>query len=374
MRDQSPLARLEERYRSAQVLSVYLPGTAPNPADRRQWEVQFERELARVRDEMRQDSHDERISFERCVGHLRNWLMHKPDPARSEGLLLIVAPEGVTEELPASTSIKPAVCWRVGAHLAPLLGAAALGPRGIVVVVDSRSARLMTFEPPATLAAVEELRAEPGVDVERHLGAPNGAFHPGTRGGTTADELERVRRIARDRMCAQAMTRAAELSGEEGWVVLAGSAKAVAAATRVTPPGLSRRVIPAIHVSPHIPLTELLPVVTTAIAERVAARDAADVRTILEAHGARGRGVAGLAATRISLEGERVADLLVTPHFVERHPVDADDLVRHALASGAQVRRVEGAAADEADARGEGVVARLRYVPELAGESTVSAG
>ena len=85
------------------------------------------------------------------------------------------------------------------------------------------------------------------------------------------------------------------------------------------------------------------------------------VRGIIDEHGARGRGVAGLRATRAMLDREGVADLILSERFVELFPTDTDDLMRHAFSQGALVREVHGAAAEEIDERAEGVVARLRF-------------
>jgi peptide subunit release factor 1 (eRF1) len=64
--------------------------------------------------------------------------------------------------------------------------------------------------------------------------------------------------------------------------------------------------------------------------------------------------------------------LLVTPRFVDAHEGEAEDFVRDAIASGADVEVPSGEAAERLDRAAEGIAARLRFAidePPAAGDA-----
>jgi hypothetical protein len=151
------------------------------------------------------------------------------------------------------------------------------------------------------------------------------------------------------------------VAGKDGWLVLGGNTRAVAAAREAVPSTMTARLLTLDGLDLHATPFEIAQAVAQATMERAEELDAELVRGIIDEHGARGRGVAGVRATRNMLDREGVADLILSQRFVELYPADTDDMVRHAFSQGAQVREVHGRAAEEIDERAEGVVARLRY-------------
>jgi len=58
-----------------------------------------------------------------------------------------------------------------------------------------------------------------------------------------------------------------------------------------------------------------------------------------------------------------VDSLLVARTMIARHPDDAERVIRLAIAQGAELQEVGGTLGDRLMADGDGVAARLRFVP-----------
>ncbi|MBK6845210.1 MAG: hypothetical protein IPJ56_09580 [Gemmatimonadetes bacterium] len=355
------LTQLAATYMDRHVLTVYLRATVENPADRNRWHAELAQTLHALREREAGASHSDRAALDDAVATLREWLLAQKGTLRAPGVLVIVAPGEVLFSTPIDTAVPNVATWKMGIHVAPLLKAVSLGASAAVLVLDARHAHLYRFTPPRHVERVESMTADIDFDVEHHLGGGNATFHQGTRGGTAADEIDRQHMVARDRLYADVMVRAVELAGRDGWLCLAGNARAVAAARAVVPHALDARTLMLegldMHSTPYAIAREVAKV-TQARAEQM---DTELVRGIIDEHGSRGRAVTGIRATKAMLDREGVADLILSERFVELFPVDTDDMVRHAFHQGALVREVHGAAAEEIDQRAEGVVARLRY-------------
>lgn len=355
------LTQLATDYRERRVLTVYLHTTAENPAERNMWQAELDHALDALRARVKGESHAERSDLEKAIGLLRDWVISRSSALRIPGAVVIVSPDEVLYAAPTDTIVPNVATWGEGIHLAPLLRSASYGAPSAVLLVDARNAQLFRYEPPRAVERLEKLSTQEDIDAERNLGAPTGTFHRGTRGPTAADEAERLRLAASQRLYADAIQKAVGVAGKDGWLVLTGTTRAVAAARQQVPSPLQARTVVVERVDVHASDFELAQTVTKAIAEREMRRDREVVREILDEHGARGKGVAGLEATRALLERDGVADLFLSEKFVAGRPDVTDVLVRTAIGHGATVRQVNGEAAAEMDAHGEGVVARLRY-------------
>ncbi len=355
------LTHLATDYRERQVLTVYLHTTSENPAERNMWQAELDHALDALRARVKGGNHAERTNLEKAIEQLRQWVIMRRSALRSPGVVVIVSPEEVLYAAPTDTVVPNVATWSKGIHLAPLLRSASYGEPSAVLLVDGRNAHLFRYEPPRLVERLETMSTKEDIDAERNLGAPTGAFHRGTRGPTAADEADRLKMAARQRLYADAVEKAISLAAKEGWVVLTGTTRAVTAARQQVPSPMLARTITVDHVDIHVSDFELAQAVTRAIADREMQRDRELVREILDEHGARGKGVAGLEAARALLERDGVADLLLSERFVAGRPEETDELVRAAIGHGATVRQVNGEAAADMDAQGEGVVARLRY-------------
>ncbi len=360
------LVTLATQFRDTPALTVYLHASVENPADRNAWQVELEHALEPVRAGLAGASHDTRTALHAAIARLREWLIAERAALRAAGVVAVVAPDRVLYARPTDLPVPTLARWGRGAYLAPLLRNAALGAASALLVLDARHATLFRFVPPRRIERVEAREAVPGGDFERRMGGAVGSFHAGTRGGTAADDAARLQLTERDRLFAVMVERAAGVADPDGWIVLGGNARSVAAARALLPEGLQPRAIALDRLDVHASEFEMAQAAGMAIEARESTRDREVVHDILEEFGARGRGVAGLSATRAMLEREGVADLILSERFVAGHPDEADALLARALGQGATIRQVQGDAAVEIDERAEGVVARLRYAPMAA--------
>ena len=69
-------------------------------------------------------------------------------------------------------------------------------------------------------------------------------------------------------------------------------------------------------------------------------------------------------AVQRALRAQAVDVLLLSPEYVRAHERDAEELVRAALASGADVEVPSGSAAERLDEAATGIAARLRFAIE----------
>ena len=361
MRTHRELMQLAETFRDQQLLTVYLHTTVANPADRHRWHAQLEQALHALRGQTATASHAERSALEDAIRQLKAWLETPAAASHAPGLLVVVDAHEVRIALPLDTVVATLATWQRGVLLAPLLREVSRGESAAVMVADARRVHLYRFSPPRHIERLETLESHAELDVERHLGGANAGFHPGTRGGTASDEVDRHLLALRDRLYAEAIVRAHDVVGKEGWIVLAGNTRAVTALGALVPRPSAQRVLVVDGIDMHASPTEIAQAVAAVTVSRADQLDVELVRGLMEEQGTRGRAVAGLRATRAMLDREGVADLVLSERFVELYPADADDMLRHAFHQGALVREVHGAAALEIDERAEGVVARLRY-------------
>jgi len=361
------MRQLALTYRECDVLSVYftprstLDDAGGQAVHARPWVHAVERELDNLRLQHVVASGEERLALDTALARFDEWRdAHAPE-ASAPGFVVFASTEGVLHAGVTAMPVRTGAVWQQGAHLAPLLRDVSLGPAAAVLVVDARRVHLHRFLAPGRLEPVEMLATDTSSEVERRTGSALGPFHAGTRGGTATDQSERLHLAARHQLYDEAMRHADAIADPEGWIVIAGTARAVAAASAAVPRAHTWRTITLTPFDVNAADAEVARAVAGVVAAHEAQRDRDVVREILEAHGSRGRGVAGLAATRAAVARDGVATLLLSPRFVEQRPRDADALLAEALTRGATVRQIGGMAAEEADLRAEGVVARLRY-------------
>lgn len=362
MLTQHDLQQLDESFRDRLVLTVYLHPSVDDPAERFRWEAEFEQAVRVLDADAAPRSHAERAALDAAIAHVRARVAQPGPHLGAKGLVVIADARGISRFLPLDTPTPTLAAWQRGAVLAPLLADARPTPATAVLLVDDHGGRLFRFTPPHELTRVESRAVTLDPDVERTLGGPTGRFHAGTRGGTTADRLDRRQRGARDRLFGAMIPGALALAGPDGLLALGGTPAAVAAARARVPETARHRILPLDGIAHHATDVEIAAVVGAALAARVAVGDVEFVRTVMETAGNRGRAVAGVVATRTRLARDEVADLLLSARFVAEHPQEADELLRQAFRQGARVLEVTGTAAAEIDADAEGVAARLRFV------------
>ena len=352
------LVALERSLRDERVLSVYLDGTATDPAVQRAWRVQLDHSLKDLRTWLAGSTHLEREEFEQCAGLLEDQLSRLGPGVGSPGWAAFITRDGVREVEALPVPVPTLAVWSTGMCISPYIRALKETRSVVVAVVDAREAKLLRYRF-GEIDRVEEIRAHHPSSEPAHMGgAPRQGFHTGTRGSTGRDDAQRGLLQGTKRMVADAAERASELAGAEGWIVVGGIPRVATQLERDVEPLATKRVLVLDSLDVHSSNEQL------AAAARSGAstlRDTVDASRIAALAGDDAAlGALGPAATRHALELSAVRDLYVTHRFVDDHLSEAEDAVRAALDQGASVEEVSGRAAELLDAHG-GLAARLRH-------------
>lgn len=368
------LLELDRSLRGSKVLSVYIDGHAPDPAERGVWRRRLESSITSLHRTIESAPRAEREAFEKCVRLLWERLATIPGAVRAMGWAAFVTEDGVryAEALPVPMPML--AVWGAGARVAPYVRALKQQRPVIVAMVDHRRARLYRFRLGA-LEELETLRAHAHVGpIERMGGGPLSHFHPGTRGATGADEADRVLRSGHERMLAELADRLVDLAGDDGWIIVGGTPQPAKAAVRALP----ARVAPRAQVMPSLDIWSTRADIKRAAARGASmlrgARDREHVAELIERAAAGGLGTVGVEPTLEALRAGSVEALFLSQRFLEQQPAEAEAAIRGAFDQGAYVEDVTGTAATRLDAEAGGMGARLRFAhhrePVAAGSFT----
>lgn len=354
------LVALAHSLREARVLTVYLDGTATDPAQQRSWRVQLDQSLDNLRTWLIGSDKSEREAFEQCVRILEKELEAFKENVPMPGWAAFIAADRVHEASLLPVVMPTEAVWSTGASVAPYMRALKEVRPVVVVHVDSARADVHRYYL-GKLEHVATLRAYHPVMKPSHMGdAPRVGFHGGTRGDTGHDEAQRSLLAGTKRMLSDAAERALRIAGADGWIVTGGIPQVSLHLADMLAPHAPDRVLHNDSLDIHALKADLAVAARAAASTLRNAMDSARVAEIVEGSNATGLGALGPAATRGTLDQRRVRDLYLTHRYLENHAADAEDAVRSAIDQGALIEEVSGAAAEQLDAHG-GIAARLRY-------------
>jgi hypothetical protein len=359
MLNSSQLVALERSLRGKRVLSVYLDGTAKDPAKQRMWRVQLDQSLDDLRSWLAGSPHAEREELERCLGILNQQLAAFTGNVGAPGWAAFITADGVREASRLPVAMPTQAVWSTGACVAPYMRALKELRPVMVVLADSTRADVYRYHL-GTLERVESVHAHHVVMEPSHMGdTPRAGFHAGTRGTTGHDEAQRSLLEGTNRMVADAAERALRLAGPDGWIVTGGIAQVSRQLADKVAPFARDRVL-AVSLDIHASEADLVAAAHRAASTLRDAVDAARIEEIVDRGEATGLGALGPAATRQTLHEARVRDLYITHRYLKDHAAEAEAAVRSAIDQAASVEEVSGTAAEQLDAHG-GMAARLRY-------------
>jgi hypothetical protein len=352
-------------HREELTLSAYVEASPADPAERRNWRIEFRQQIARTRDALATASADERDAFERCLDRLVDRL--PADGARPGGgsWACFCAAGRDTLVLTLPRGVETTIHWGPGPLVVPYLRVAAVED-GLVVQVDREHARISRLMGGALLTLVQ-LEATAVSDVGPHMGeAPRQGFHSGTRGRSGADEAQRQRREASDRMLGVLRRRLTALAGGGIPLVVGGAPETAAHFYRLLPPGFEGRNIlaPAVRMDES---PELLPAIVAALDALRTRRQGDRLDALRQAAHASGRAALGLVGTARAAERGAIAELLFSESAWRAHPQEVEELAQRALVDGAEVACVGAGLMHGADGDEDGIVAGLRYPLAAAG-------
>ena len=356
----SQLIALEHSLRGTRVLSVYLDGTASDPAQQRAWRVQLDHSLNDLRVWLTGSPHAEREDFEQCVRLLDHELEAFTGNVGAHGWSAFITADRVHKASLLPVAMPTQAVWSTGMSVAPYMRALKEVRPVAVLLVDSKRADIHRYYL-GKLEHIDTLRAHHTVMKPSHMGdAPRQGFHPGTRGDTGHDEAQRSLLVGTNRMLADAAECALRVAGAEGWIVTGGIPKVGRQLAERLSSRAGGRVLNIESLDIHASEADLAEAARVAASTLRNAMDAARIAEITDRGDGTGVGALGPAATRQTLDQRRVRELYVTHRYLEDHAADAENAVRSAIDQGAVVEEVSGAAAEQLDAHG-GMAARLRY-------------
>jgi hypothetical protein len=363
----SELIALEHTLRNTRVLSVYLDGTARDPAQQRAWRVQLDHRLDDLRAWLTDSPRAECEEFEQCVRLLDQQLRAFTGNVGAHGWATFITADRVHEASLLSVGMPTQAVWSTGISVAPYMRALREIRPVVVLLVDSSRASVYHYRL-GTLEHIETVRAHHTVMTPSHMGdAPREGFHSGTRGDTGHDEAQRSLREGTSRMLADAAELAIRVAGTEGWIVTGGIPQVSRQLANRLSSLAPDRVLNVDSLDIHASEADLTEAARAAASTLRNAMDASRIADIVDRGEATGLGALGPAATRRTLDESRARDLYVTHRYLADHAAEAEAAVRSALDQAAQVEEVSGVAAERLDAHG-GMAARLRY--RLASEGT----
>jgi hypothetical protein len=363
MLTRSELLSREQSLRETKTLSVYLTGWTDDPAKRDAWRIELKNALEARRADLQQASHAEREAYDACVRRLWEHLEPIHGVLGQPGWVAFVTPQGVRHAEPLPVEMPLRVDWGDGIQLAPYVRVLKSHVAAVVAVVDAEHARLYRYVA-HRLTSLGSVRAHKHTDTPLHMGSsPREGFHTGTRGTAGSDVADRARLVGRDRMLHDLSERLVAEAGPDGWILLGGIAGVVDAAFGILPEPEQRRARRIGSLDVHATLAQIAEAAEATVTESSRERDATLVDEVIALSLEYSKGCTGWKATEEALL-QRSADRLVfTDRFLHEHPVKVERAVALALEQDADIEHVSGAGATHLDAEGEGIGARLRFLP-----------
>lgn len=354
---------LERVARGIPTLSVYLDGSASDPAARRAWRKRLDRALRTLRRSLGGEHDPQRIQFDRALAHLEVRFPDRMHAVGAPGWVGFASPDGVRYAEPLPVPMPTLVRWHPGIHVAPLVRALKEDRPVLLAIVTHRDARLFRYHR-GELESLDHLRAvAPSIGLSRARGGAPSRFHTGVRGATGADEADRQKRALLDELTRMVTRELSARAGDEGWIVVGGTPLAAKAVVRAFPPRLAERVMAMPSLLEGATRAELRRAAMRAASTLRGARDRRMVAELIEQGGAGRLATTGPQETARALEQGAVEVLLVSHRMLQRRPDRSEALLHAAIAQDAEVEEVSGAAATRLDAECGGVCARLRFAP-----------
>ncbi|NNF38388.1 MAG: hypothetical protein HKN71_06960 [Gemmatimonadetes bacterium] len=353
------LVRLYRDLADQAVLSVYLDVGQTDPAQRRAWKTRLEHEASLEARRVAAGEADEE-EFQAALAHVTAALDGEGF-VKGQGWGGFANAEGLFHHEALPVPMPDLVRFERGARVAPYVrGLKRLRPVSLAVG-DRRRIRLFALQE----GRLVEL---PAVVADQDLGdlsdgavSKAGSRHSGQRGETASDRARRVLDESAERLWKEAMERAVDGAGEDGFLVLGGTPEAVGHLENMVPDRLRDRTETSTGMHVEMPLPELEQAVAESASVLNKRLQSGWVESVIDRARSGGRGVLGREGTVRALREMRVDTLLLSRAFVRDHPDLADHCVGTALAQDAEIEEVSGPGADLLDSEAGGIGARLRY-------------
>lgn len=343
------------------LVSVYLDGSAPDPAMNGAWRLQLAAEADRERWAVEKRAPRQVEAFDRALSLAREELAPVSGRLPTDGLVLFVSESSVMHREELYASLPTRIGWKRGPLAAPYLPV--LMPDGDVLVIDVSwdEATMYRYEGGRTLGLLTRFEVEATHEAVQSVGVMKGIKGTsGFRGPSAQDEADRAIRDDRRRMLAAIETSLGARMGPRDHLLLFGSQGAAQELTKMLPAwarhGVHVESLEARHSQAR--LVEATRRGLEVMQERELRDILAETRELAHRDG---HGAFGTVRVRRAVNRGAVDTLLISEEYAREHPGVAESLLGTTYRSGGSVRMAVGEIGSELDEFGAGVAARLRF-------------
>lgn len=353
------LLRFTRAHQGELTLSVYIAAAPADPGARQTWLVKLRKQLSQISDALDDQPVEEREAFAGCVARLFERLPTRGTMPRDHSWAFFAAAGGDDLMLELPPGVETSVHWGLGARVVPFLRVAE-PEEALVVQVDRISARLTRFVN-GELEDSYLLEAESIDEVGPHMSAPpRVGFHGGTRGRAGADEAQRQRREATDRLLANVVRRIGTMAEFRMPILIGGAPDSAVRVLESLPVALADRSILATDLRMGAP-REYLGEIRAALRTLHGRQQQERIAALRDLALSGGTAVVGYETAERAAQMGAIAELIFTDDAWHRHPAEIEALVRRALVDGADVEFAEPGAVRAMDGAADGVIAGLRF-------------
>jgi hypothetical protein len=354
------LVTLEKELREQTVLSVYLNGEGADAPTRLRWRADLRHALDDIESWLRESTHGEREAFAARRRGLEEHLDGMPGEIGALGWVAFLTEDGFRLEERVPVPVPTMAVWSTGACMAPYIRVLKEARPVIVVIVDSKQARLHRYAD-RDLQSLDVLTADVDFELSKHMGRPSPqGFHSGTRGSTGTDAAQNLLHKATDRMLAETAVRLTGLAGSDAWIAIGGIPTVAAAALSHLTPTLAPRAL-RVELDVHATPARIAECAREAASRLRDGHDLDRIARTIAAADAQGAGATGSVDTVRALDEGRARELFFSMQYLSKNAADLEAAVRSAFDHGTSVEHVSGEAAQQLDQVG-GIAASLRYV------------
>lgn len=354
------LTELLESLGKPHVLSVYLSAESTDPAARSSWRVRLKNMTRDERDRLKREASDQLRPFDLALAHVENALKAFSGFLPECGWVGFATPAGLhlAEACPAPSP--ELLAWETGPRLAPYVRNLKLSRPVVVVLIDSRRARLLR----SVNGEVEEIDTF-SVQYQMHDVSEGvrktASTTSGVRGETKTDAAARSLGAEMERMWTTVVDAVVDLAGRDSYVVFGGPTGRIGAFREALDHELRTRIveIPGLHMDSSP--AEVEGALQAAATDMTSKRQEACLEDLIQEAGGGGHAALGQKAAVAHLESGAVGTLLLARDFLAREPREAEKLVRLALHTGAVIEEVGGDPGARLDREAGGVGVGLRF-------------
>jgi hypothetical protein len=356
------LTRLYRESRNDKVLSVYLEGGAHDFAERGVWRKRLDRALTDLEKSIEAGGTDDIGAFRSAADRIQEELAGVEQFLPGKGWVGFATGDRLVHAEALPVPMPDLARWEAGLRIAPYVRALKQERLVVVVLVDSRKARVFEYRE-GELKEVKDLIGDAVLEDFASINVSKRATgYTGVRGKTGTDAAQWSHDNETERLLKRVGQVVTERVGPEGFVVVGGVPEAIAATVHHFPPALRARTAERPSATVTLSEAEVRDLASEAASALHRSMQANLLDEVIGQARSRGKGALGGRNVEAALEEGRVDTLLLSRTFIAGNPDYADRLVGVAFEGGADVEELSVEGAARLDVEGKGVAARLRYV------------